>query len=68
MFTKNIIVDAKGHMMGRLASYVAKQLLSGTSSLTQASKSSSSAQKVSTSPANSSGTKSASPSSSASVS
>ena len=38
MFKKCIVVDAKGHMMGRLASYVAKELLNGTCSLTQASK------------------------------
>ena len=30
MFRKLIVVDAKGHMLGRLASYVAKALLSGT--------------------------------------
>lgn len=30
MFKKQIVVDAKGHLLGRLASYVAKQLLSGT--------------------------------------
>ena len=29
MFNKQIIIDAKGHLMGRLASYVAKQVLSG---------------------------------------
>ena len=29
MFEKLIIVDAKGHMLGRLASYVAKELLNG---------------------------------------
>ena len=29
MFEKEIVVDAKGHMMGRLAAEVAKQLLSG---------------------------------------
>lgn len=29
MFKKQVVVDAKGHLMGRLASYVAKQLLSG---------------------------------------
>lgn len=29
MFEKVIVVDAKGHMLGRLASYVAKELLSG---------------------------------------
>lgn len=30
MFTKQVVVDGKGHLMGRLASYVAKTLLSGT--------------------------------------
>lgn len=30
MFQKQIVIDAKGHLLGRLASYVAKQLLSGT--------------------------------------
>ena len=29
MFKKTIVVDAKGHLLGRLASYVAKQLLNG---------------------------------------
>eukprot|EP00178_Gracilaria_changii_P010209 TRINITY_DN29720_c1_g1_i3.p2 TRINITY_DN29720_c1_g1~~TRINITY_DN29720_c1_g1_i3.p2 ORF type:complete len:114 (-),score=8.82 TRINITY_DN29720_c1_g1_i3:342-683(-) len=29
MFKKLIVVDAKGHLLGRLASYVAKTLLSG---------------------------------------
>jgi large subunit ribosomal protein L13Ae len=29
MFRKVIVIDAKGHLLGRLASYVAKQLLSG---------------------------------------
>jgi len=29
MFKKQIIVDGKGHLLGRLASYVAKQLLNG---------------------------------------
>ena len=29
MFEKEIIIDAKGHLMGRLAAVVAKQLLSG---------------------------------------
>jgi large subunit ribosomal protein L13Ae len=29
MFHKVIVVDARGHLLGRLASYVAKQLLSG---------------------------------------
>ena len=31
MFNKVIVIDARGHLLGRLASYVAKQLLSGTS-------------------------------------
>jgi len=30
MFRKTIVIDGKGHLLGRLASYVAKQLLSGT--------------------------------------
>lgn len=30
MFNKVIVIDARGHLLGRLASYVAKQLLSGT--------------------------------------
>lgn len=29
MFKKHIVIDAKGHLAGRLASYVAKELLSG---------------------------------------
>jgi len=29
MFEKVVVVDCKGHMMGRLASYVAKELLNG---------------------------------------
>lgn len=29
MFKRLVVVDAKGHLMGRLASYVAKELLSG---------------------------------------
>mmetsp|Transcript_33284 Transcript_33284/g.37803 ORF Transcript_33284/g.37803 Transcript_33284/m.37803 type:complete len:200 (+) Transcript_33284:51-650(+) len=29
MFEKEIVVDAKGHLLGRLASYVAKELLNG---------------------------------------
>lgn len=67
MFKKTIVVDGKGHLMGRLASYVAKQLLSGTPPLTQARTSSSSAPKPSTSAVSSSATKSASPSSSGSA-
>jgi hypothetical protein len=35
MFKKQIVIDGKGHMMGRLASYVAKQLLSGKAILIQ---------------------------------
>jgi len=31
MFDKVVVVDARGHLLGRLASYVAKQLLSGNS-------------------------------------
>ena len=29
MFEKLIVIDGKGHMLGRLASYVAKELLNG---------------------------------------
>jgi hypothetical protein len=29
MFKKLIVIDGKGHLLGRLASYVAKALLSG---------------------------------------
>jgi hypothetical protein len=35
MFKKLIIIDAKGHLLGRLASYIAKALLSGTLYLIQ---------------------------------
>jgi large subunit ribosomal protein L13Ae len=35
MFKKQIVVDAKGHLLGRLASYVAKQLLEGNKKFTQ---------------------------------
>ncbi len=35
MFKKLIVVDAKGHLLGRLASYIAKTLLSGTQFITQ---------------------------------
>lgn len=31
MFKKLVVVDAKGHLLGRLASYIAKTLLSGRS-------------------------------------
>lgn len=62
MFRKLIVVDAKGHMLGRLASYVAKALLSGTKSLIQAKESPSSDVKASIFPAPSSEIKSNSPS------
>ena len=29
MFEKVIVIDGKGHLLGRLASYVAKELLRG---------------------------------------
>ena len=29
MFTKEVVVDGKGHILGRLASYVAKELQNG---------------------------------------
>lgn len=29
MFDRLIVIDGRGHLLGRLASYVAKQLLSG---------------------------------------
>jgi large subunit ribosomal protein L13Ae len=29
MFEKEIVIDGKGHLIGRLASYVAKELLNG---------------------------------------
>ncbi len=29
MFFKQVVIDGKGHLLGRLASYVAKELLSG---------------------------------------
>jgi large subunit ribosomal protein L13Ae len=35
MFKKLIVVDGKGHMLGRLASYIAKALLSGMQCVTQ---------------------------------
>jgi len=31
MYKKVVVIDGKGHLMGRLASYVAKQLLAGIS-------------------------------------
>ncbi len=35
MFKKVIVVDGKAHLLGRLASYVAKQLLQGRCLLIQ---------------------------------
>jgi hypothetical protein len=64
MFKKLIVVDAKGHLLGRLASYIAKTLLSGTAFYIQAKESQSSEQRESTSPALSSETRLNSPSSS----
>jgi ribosomal protein L13 len=64
MFQKQIIIDAKGHLLGRLASYVAKQLLSGSIFITQAKKLSLSELKESTSPDHSSEIKLDSPNSS----
>jgi len=29
MFEKEVVIDGKGHLAGRLASYVAKELLNG---------------------------------------
>ncbi len=58
MFKKLVVVDAKGHLLGRLASYIAKTLLSGTPSLIQDKEWSSSGAKASISLAPSSETKS----------
>ena len=58
MFKKLIVVDAKGHLLGRLASYIAKTLLSGTSPLIQAKESQSSEPRESISPDLSSETRS----------
>jgi ribosomal protein L13 len=58
MFKKLIVVDAKGHLLGRLASYIAKNLLSGTSSIMQVKEWQSSEQKASISLAPSSETRS----------
>jgi hypothetical protein len=57
MFKKLIVVDAKGHLLGRLASYIAKALLSGIFSVIQDKESPLSELKQSISPAHSSGTK-----------
>ena len=58
MFKKLIVVDAQGHLLGRLASYVAKALLSGNHKLIQDKELPSSELKVSISPDPSSETKS----------
>ena len=58
MFKKLIVVDAKGHLLGRLASYIAKTLLSGTTSPIQVNESLSSEQRASISLDRSSGTRS----------
>ena len=63
MFKKLVVVDAKGHLLGRLASYIAKTLLSGKSPLMQAKESQSSGPKASISLAPSSETRSNSQSS-----
>jgi ribosomal protein L13 len=63
MFKKLIVVDAKGHLLGRLASYIAKTLLSGNPSLIQDKESQSSGLKESISQDRSSETKSDSPNS-----
>lgn len=62
MFKKLIVVDAKGHLLGRLASYIAKALLSGIYADIQDRESLLSDARVSISPAPSSETKSNSPS------
>jgi large subunit ribosomal protein L13Ae len=36
VFDKVVVIDARGHLQGRLASYVAKQLLSGKFFIIQA--------------------------------
>jgi len=61
MFKKLIIVDAKGHLLGRLASYIAKALLSGTVYVIQDKESLLSELKESISPDHFSETKSNSP-------
>jgi large subunit ribosomal protein L13Ae len=50
MFNKVVVIDGKGHLMGRLASYVAKQLLSGIYPLIKAKELLSLDAKLSTSP------------------
>ena len=58
MFKKLIVIDAKGHLLGRLASYVAKALLSGMPTFIQDKELQLLDAKVSISPDHSSGTKS----------
>lgn len=58
MFKKLIVVDAKGHLLGRLASYIAKALLSGTTHISQGKELQSLELKESISPVLSSETKS----------
>ena len=60
MFKKLIVVDGKGHLLGRLASYLAKALLSGTYALMQDKESSLSDVRESILPAHSSETRSSS--------
>lgn len=35
MFQREIVIDARGHLLGRLASYVAKHLLNGSNIVIQ---------------------------------
>ena len=35
MFQREIVIDARGHLLGRLASYVAEQLLNGSNIVIQ---------------------------------
>ena len=58
MFKKLIVVDGKGHLLGRLASYIAKALLSGTFPTIQDKELPSLDARVSISPGPSSGIKS----------
>ena len=60
MFKKAIVIDGKGHLMGRLASYIAKNLLAGTLTSTQANVSSLFVLKALISPVPSSATRSSS--------
>lgn len=62
MFEKLVVIDARGHLLGRLASHVAKELLSGTQIFIQARELSLSDAKESISQDRSSETKPNSPS------